>query len=76
MAYLATVPAESLGGTEDKAITFPEGKDSVRTMQGQAYLKQWVLPSMFFHIATAYNILRQNGVDLGKRDFLLGATVP
>lgn len=76
LAYLATVPAESLNGTEDKAITFPVGKDAVRTMQGQAYLTQWVLPNLFFHITTAYNILRHNGVDLGKRDYLLGATAP
>jgi hypothetical protein len=76
LSYLATVPAESLNGTEDKAITFPVGKDSVRTMQGQAYLTQWVLPNLFFHITTAYNILRHNGVDLGKRDYLLGATAP
>ncbi|RFO98443.1 DUF1993 domain-containing protein [Rhodoferax lacus] len=73
LAYLATVPAQTLDGTEAKDITFPVGKDSVRTMQGEAYLKQWVLPNMFFHIVTAYNILRHNGVDLGKKDYLLGA---
>jgi hypothetical protein len=74
LAYLATVPAQSLDGTEDKEITFPVGKDSTRTMQGEAYLKQWVLPNMFFHVVTAYNILRHNGVELGKRDYLVGAT--
>ena len=73
LAYLATVPAHTVDGTEVKDITFPVGKDSVRTMQGEAYLKQWVLPNMFFHIVTAYNILRHNGVDLGKKDYLLGA---
>ena len=73
LAYLATVPAQSMDGTEAKEITFPVGKDAVRTMQGEAYLKQWVLPNMFFHIVTAYNILRHNGVDLGKKDYLLGA---
>lgn len=73
LAYLATVPALSLDGTEEKEITFPVGKDSTRTMQGEAYLKQWALPNMFFHVVTAYNILRHNGVDLGKKDYLLGA---
>jgi hypothetical protein len=73
LAYLASVPPNTLDGTEEKEITFPVGKDSVRTMQGEAYLKQWVLPNMFFHITTAYNILRHNGVEVGKRDYLVGA---
>ena len=73
LAYLATVPSAALDGTEEKEITFPVGKDAVRTMQGQAYLTTWVLPNMFFHITTAYNILRHNGVELGKRDYLVGA---
>ncbi|MCX8517507.1 MAG: DUF1993 domain-containing protein [Rhodoferax sp.] len=73
LAYLATVPATALDGTEDKEITFPVGRDSTRTMKGEAYLMQWVLPNMFFHITTAYNILRHNGVDIGKRDYLVGA---
>jgi uncharacterized protein len=71
--YLATVPAQSLDGSEAKEITFPVGKDSMRTLLGEAYLKQWVLPNMFFHVVTAYNILRHNGVSLGKSDYLLGA---
>jgi hypothetical protein len=74
LAFLATVPAHVLDGTEDKEITFPVGKDSVRTMNAQAYLTTWVLPNLFFHVVTAYNILRHNGVDLGKRDYLVGAT--
>lgn len=73
LAYLLTVPAQSLDGTEEKEITFPVGKDGTRTMKGQAYLTQWVLPNLFFHVVTAYNILRHNGVDLGKKDYLLGA---
>jgi uncharacterized protein len=70
--YLKSVPAARLDGTEDKDITFPVGKDT-RTMKGEAYLKLWVLPNMFFHITTAYLILRHNGVALGKRDYLVGA---
>ena len=73
LAYLATVPAQAMDGTEEKDISFPVGKDSVRTMKAQAYLTTWVLPNLFFHVVTAYNILRHNGVDLGKRDYLLGA---
>lgn len=71
--FLATVRPEQLDGTEDKDITFPVGKDT-RTMKGEAYLKHWVIPNVFFHVTTAYAILRHNGVDLGKRDYLLGAS--
>ena len=71
--YLASVPAEALDGTEDKDITFPAGRDSSRTMKGEAYLKNWVIPNLFFHITTAYAILRHNGVPVGKLDYLLGA---
>lgn len=70
--FLATVPADKIDGTEDKDITFPVGP-STRTMKAQAYLTTWVLPNMFFHITTAYAILRHNGVEVGKRDYLAGA---
>lgn len=71
--YLATVPASAVDGTEDKEITFPVGRDKTRTMTAQAYLTTWVLPNFFFHVTTAYAILRHNGVDLGKADYLAGA---
>jgi hypothetical protein len=70
--YLASVPQAALDGTEDKEITFPVGKEKTRTMKGEAYLKHWVLPNFFFHITTAYAILRHNGVELGKQDYLVG----
>lgn len=71
--FLATVPADKLDGTEDKDITFPVGRDATRTMKGEAYLKHWILPNMYFHVTTAYAILRHNGVELGKSDYLAGA---
>jgi hypothetical protein len=70
--FLATVPADKLDGTEDKDVTFPTG-GGTRTMKAQAYLTTWALPNMFFHVTTAYAILRHNGVELGKRDYLAGA---
>lgn len=70
--YLSSVPAASLDGTEEKEITFPVGKDKTRTMKCEAYLKHWMLPNMFFHVTMAYAILRHNGVDLGKSDYLAG----
>ena len=71
--YLATVPADKLDGTEDRDITFPVGREATRTMKAQAYLTTWALPNFFFHVTTAYAILRHNGVDLGKPDYLVGA---
>lgn len=73
LAWLETVPADKLDGTEDKDITFPVGRDATRTMKGEAYLKHWALPNFFFHVTTAYAILRHNGVELGKADYLAGA---
>ena len=73
VAWLQTVPAGAIDGQEAKEITFPVGKAGTRTMSAEDYLKTWALPNMFFHITTAYAILRHNGVVLGKGDFLAGA---
>ena len=70
LAYLATVPAAQLDDSAEKDITFPVGKDKTRTMKGEAYLKHWMLPNFFFHVTTAYAILRHNGVAVGKRDYM------
>ncbi len=70
--WLATVPAASIDGREEAAITFPVGRDKTRTMTGEAYLKHWALPNLFFHVTTAYALLRHNGVNLGKTDYLAG----
>ena len=71
--FLASVPAAKLEGTESREVTFPVGRDKTRTMTGEAYLTTWALPNFFFHVTTAYAILRHNGVDLGKADYLAGA---
>lgn len=71
--YLATVPAAAMDGTEDKDITFPVGRDATRTMKAQAYLLTWAMPNFYFHITTAYAIMRHAGVELGKADYLVGA---
>jgi uncharacterized protein len=70
--YLATVASEKLDGTEEKDITFPAGPGKTRTMKGEAYLKHMTFPNFFFHITMAYAILRHNGVELGKADYLTG----
>jgi hypothetical protein len=71
-AYLAAVPADSIDGREEVDITFPVGRDKTRTMKGEAYLKHYALPNFFFHVTMAYALLRHNGVDLGKADYLVG----
>jgi hypothetical protein len=71
--WLHTVPSDRIDGQEFKEITFTAGKGTTRTMLAEDYVKTWALPNMFFHITTAYAILRHNGVDVGKTDYLLGA---
>ena len=66
------MPAAPLDDSAEKDITFPVGKDKTRTMKGDAYLKHWMLPNFFFHVTTAYALLRHNGVELGKSDYLAG----
>ena len=71
--YLDSVPRAKVDGCEDRDVTFPVGRDTTRTLKGEAYLLTWALPNLFFHVTTAYAILRHNGVELGKSDYLLGA---
>lgn len=62
-------PAQ-IDGTEEKDITFPAGPGATMTLKGQAYLVSFALPNFYFHATAAYAILRHNGIELGKRDFL------
>ena len=70
--FLDSVPRAKVDGCEDKDITFPAGRDITRTLKGEAYLLNVALPNLFFHVTTAYAILRHNGVELGKTDYLMG----
>jgi hypothetical protein len=68
IAFLESLkPAQFDDGT--RTVTFPVQKDT-KTMPGARYLYTRVLPNVFFHCTTTYNILRHNGVELGKGDFL------
>ena len=71
--FLDSVPRAKVDGCEDRDITFPAGRDTTRTLKGEAYLLNWALPNLFFHVTTAYAILRHNGVGLGKTDYLAGS---
>ena len=67
--YLKSVPAASVEGTEAKEITVPS-RNGAMTMNGETYLKNFALPNFYFHTTTVYALLRHNGVELGKADFL------
>jgi len=67
--YIDSVPAASLDGSEDRDIKIPL-RDRTVEFQGLEFLQKWALPNFFFHHVTAYNLLRHNGVDIGKKDFL------
>jgi uncharacterized protein len=73
IAYLNSVPASQVDGTEDKDVEVPTRAAEPMKFKGEAYLKHFVLPNLFFHVTTVYALLRHNGVELGKRDFLNAA---
>ncbi|QPN60374.1 DUF1993 domain-containing protein [Synechococcus sp. CBW1002] len=70
ITFIESVPTEQLNGSEERLVTVPIGRDQTITMPGWPFLSSFVLPNVYFHVTTAYNILRHNGVVLGKRDFL------
>jgi hypothetical protein len=71
LAFIDGIPRASIDGSEGRPIKVPTRERTLEFL-GQAYLVGWVLPNFYFHVTTAYNILRHNGVELGKRDFLGG----
>jgi uncharacterized protein len=69
VAYLETLKPAQIDGTEDKTVSW-QTRSSTKSMQGLPFLTNHVLPNLYFHVTTAYNILRHNGVELGKMDYL------
>ncbi len=67
--YLETLQPAQIDGSEDKTISW-QSRSSTKSMQGQPYLFNHLLPNVYFHVTTAYNILRHNGIEVGKRDYL------
>ena len=67
--FVRAVPAAAIEGTEDKDITVPR-RDGNVVLEGEFYLKHYVQPNFYFHVTTAYALLRHAGVDIGKTDFL------
>ncbi|HYO71409.1 MAG TPA: DUF1993 domain-containing protein [Archangium sp.] len=71
IAFLQTVSAAQVDGSEEREVILKMRGQETR-FQGQPYLLTYVLPNFYFHLTTAYAILRHNGLDIGKADFLGG----
>jgi hypothetical protein len=69
IAYVKGFTAEQIDGSETRAIHLKMRSGELH-FEGQAYLLDFVLPNLFFHCTTAYNILREAGTDIGKQDFI------
>ena len=69
--YQQSVPAAQIDGSEGREIVITLRSGDVK-FDGQRYLEHWALPNFYFHLMTAYALLRQAGVDLGKQDYLKG----
>jgi hypothetical protein len=68
-AYLGTLTPQQFEGSEDRAVQW-KTRSSEKSMQGLPYALHHLLPNLHFHVTAAYAILRHNGVELGKQDFL------
>jgi len=69
ITYLRGVDAKQFEGAETRTVTITTPSRSL-SYPGLTYLRHWVLPNFFFHATTTYALLRHNGVDIGKMDFL------
>ncbi|WP_222564464.1 DUF1993 domain-containing protein [Novilysobacter antarcticus] len=70
LGFLDSVDAARFEGSEDREILTRPGTPKERRFSGQDYLLTYGLPQFFFHVTTAYALLRHNGVEIGKRDYM------
>jgi uncharacterized protein len=68
--YVQSVPASAYEGAEERDIKFPLIENLEFEANGFQYFRDWSLPHFYFHVVTAYDILRHSGVEIGKRDYL------
>ena len=69
VAFVKTLDTKQIEESADREITFPLGPNKGH-MKGADYLNHFAVPNFYFHVTTAYDILRHCGVDIGKRDFM------
>jgi len=74
IAYLESVPESAFFGGEEREVTIPlpQLENAALVMNGVQFVRDWALAHFYFHVVTAYDILRHNGVELGKRDYMSG----
>ena len=71
LKYVESIRPDAFDGAEDRKITIPIPENNIDfEMDGLQYLRDWALPHFYFHTVTAYGILRHNGVNIGKIDYL------
>ena len=70
LAYVESAPAAAFEGAAEREITIPLMDTLILEVTGEQMVRDWSLPNFYFHTVTAYDILRQHGVELGKRDFM------
>lgn len=68
--FVASVPAAQIEGTEARVISIPRRNKDPLQLHGEVFLRHYALANLYFHVTTAYAILRHNGVELGKGDYL------
>lgn len=68
--FLDTIAPAAIDGQENRQIVLRPGTPKERHLNGQAYLLSYSLPQFFFHVTTTYAILRHNGVEIGKKDYM------
>jgi len=70
VAFIGSIKPEQIDGNEAREIVTRPGTPKEKKFTGQSYLLSYGLPQFFFHITTTYAILRHNGVEIGKRDYM------
>ncbi|MDR3514355.1 MAG: DUF1993 domain-containing protein [Azospirillaceae bacterium] len=70
IGYLQGISAEAFTGADVRDIVMALPRGMTLKMKGDQYIRDWALPNFYFHIITAYDILRHNGVEIGKRDYM------
>jgi len=70
IAFIGDLDASRFDGSEERVIVTRPGTPRERTFTGQAYLLTYGLPQFFFHVTTAYALLRHGGIEIGKKDYM------
>jgi hypothetical protein len=70
LAFIDGLAAAQFEGSEVKEVVLRPGTPKEKRLSGQAYLSNYGLPQFFFHVTTTYALLRHNGLDIGKRDYM------